>query len=465
MTKAYDTIYIDGAWTAPSSTETIDVVDPNTERVVATVPQCTPADVDLAVAAARRAFPGWAATPPAERAALLAKARDLLAERSAEMTEVIIADMGAPEALVERVHLGLPLVVLGSYVELAAEFEWEETIGSSLVVREPVGVVGAITPWNFPLHQITNKLGPALVAGCTVVLKASEVAPQAAHLFFEILHDAGFPAGVVNLVSGTGPVVGEAIASHPDVDMISFTGSTRAGTRVSELASATVKRVALELGGKSANVILPGADLEKAVRAGIGGAYRNSGQTCSALTRMLVHRDDLPRAVEVAAEAAQAMTGKLGPLVNATQFERVRGYIAKGVEEGATLVTGGTDLPEGVEIGYHVRPTVFTDVTGDMTIAREEIFGPVLSILPYDTEEEAERIANDTPYGLSGAVWGPSREAAVAFARRLRTGQVEINGGAFNPLAPFGGYKQSGNGRELGRFGLEEYLEVKSLQL
>ncbi|MEU0931765.1 MULTISPECIES: aldehyde dehydrogenase family protein [unclassified Embleya] len=465
MTKAYDTIYIDGAWTAPSSTETIDVVDPNTEQVVATVPQCTPADVDLAVAAARRAFPGWAATPPAERAALLAKARDLLAERSAEMTEVIIADMGAPAALVERVHLGLPLVVLGSFVKLAAEFEWEQTIGSSLVVREPVGVVGAITPWNFPLHQITNKLGPALVAGCTVVLKASEVAPQAAHVFFEILHDAGFPAGVVNLVSGTGPVVGEAIAAHPDVDMVSFTGSTRAGTRVSELAAATVKRVALELGGKSANVILPGADLEKAVRAGIGGAYRNSGQTCSALTRMLVHRDDLPRAVELAAEGARAMTGKLGPLVNATQFERVRGYIAKGIEEGATLVTGGAEPPEGVETGYHVRPTVFSDVTNDMTIAREEIFGPVLSILPYDTEEEAERIANDTPYGLSGAVWGPSREAAVAFARRLRTGQVEINGGAFNPLAPFGGYKQSGNGRELGRFGLEEYLEVKSLQL
>ncbi|MFJ8742267.1 aldehyde dehydrogenase family protein [Embleya sp. NPDC127516] len=465
MTKAYDTIYIDGAWTAPSSSETIEVVDPNTERVVATVPQCTPADVDLAVAAARRAFPGWAATPPAERAALLAKARDLLAERSAEMAEVIVADMGAPAALVERVHLGLPLVVLGSYVKLADEFPWEENIGSSLVVREPVGVVGAITPWNFPLHQITNKLGPALVAGCTVVLKASEVAPQAAHLFFEILHDAGFPAGVVNLVSGTGPVVGEAIAAHPDVDMVSFTGSTRAGTRVSELASATVKRVALELGGKSANVILPGADLEKAVRAGVGGAYLNSGQTCSAPTRMLVHRDDLPRAVELAAETATAMTGKLGPLVNATQFERVRGYIAKGIEEGATLVAGGPELPEGVESGYHVRPTVFSDVTSEMTIAREEIFGPVLSILAYDTEEEAERIANDTPYGLAGAVWGPSREAAVAFARRMRTGQVEINGGAFNPLAPFGGYKQSGNGRELGRFGLEEYLEVKSLQL
>ncbi|WP_406291133.1 aldehyde dehydrogenase family protein [Embleya sp. NBC_00896] len=465
MTKAYDTIYIDGAWTAPSSTETIDVVDPNTEQVVATVPQCTPADVDRAVAAAKRAFPGWAATPPTERAALLAKARDLLAERSGEMAALITADMGAPGWLAERVQVGLPLTVLGSYIKLAEEFPWEENIGTSLVVREPVGVVGAITPWNYPLHQITNKLGPAVVAGCTIVVKASEAAPQAAHLFFEILHDAGFPAGVVNLVSGTGPVVGEAMAVHPDVDMISFTGSTRAGARVSELASATVKRVALELGGKSANVILPGADLEKAVPAGVGGAYLNSGQTCSALTRMLVHRDDLPRAVELAATAATAMADRLGPLVNEAQFERVRGYIAKGIAEGATLAAGGPDRPEGAEVGYHVRPTVFSDVTADMTIAREEIFGPVLSILPYDTEEEAERIANDTPYGLSGAVWGPTREAAVAFARKLRTGQVEINGGAFNPLAPFGGYKQSGNGRELGRYGLEEYLEVKSLQL
>ena len=465
MTKAYDTIYIDGAWTAPSSTETIDVVDPATERVVATVPQCTAVDVDRAVAAAKRAFPAWAATPPAERAALLEKARDLLAERSGEMAAVISADMGAPAWLAERVQVGLPLTVLGSYVRIAQDFPWEEQVGSSLVVREPVGVVGAITPWNYPLHQITNKLGPAVVAGCTVVVKASEVAPQAAHLFFDILHDAGFPAGVVNLVSGTGPVVGEAMAVHPDIDMISFTGSTRAGTRVSELASASVKRVALELGGKSANVILPGADLEKAVRAGVGAAYTNSGQTCSALTRMLVQRDDLARASELAAETANSMVGKLGPLVNATQFDRVRAYIAKGVEEGATLVAGGAELPDGVETGYHVRPTVFSDVTPDMTIAREEIFGPVLSILPYDTEDDAERIANDTPYGLSGGVWGPTQEAAVAFARRLRTGQVEVNGGAFNPIAPFGGYKQSGNGRELGRFGLEEYLEIKSLQL
>ncbi|GAA4970487.1 aldehyde dehydrogenase family protein [Yinghuangia aomiensis] len=462
---AYESLYIDGAWTPSSGTAAIEVVDPATEQVHATVPDGTAEDVDRAVAAARRAFPGWAATPPAERAAHLAKVRDLLTERLGEMAEAIVRDIGAPAPIAQRVHVGLPIGVLGTYVALAEEFAWEEQIGTSLVVREPVGVVGAITPWNYPLHQITNKIGPALAAGCTVVLKPSEVAPSAAYVFFKILHDAGIPAGVVNLVSGTGPVVGEAIAAHPDVDMVSFTGSTRAGTRVAALAAPTVKRVALELGGKSANVILPGADLEKAVRSGVTGAYLNSGQTCSALTRMLVHRDEYDRALELAAETAAAMTDKLGPLVSAVQFDRVQGYITKGIDEGARVVAGGPGRPDGVETGYYVQPTVFADVTPEMTIAREEIFGPVLSVLPYDTAEEAERIANDTPYGLSGAVWAPTREEAVAFARKLRTGQVEVNGGAFNPLAPFGGYKQSGNGRELGRFGLEEYLEVKSLQL
>ncbi|MDI2127354.1 aldehyde dehydrogenase family protein [Yinghuangia seranimata] len=462
---AYDTIYIDGVWTPSSGTSVIEVVDPATERVHATVPQGTSEDVDRAVAAARRAFPAWAATPPAERAAHLAKVRDLLAERAAEMAEAVVRDLGAPAPLAQRVHVGLPIGVLGSYVRLAEEFAWEERIANSLVVREPVGVVGAITPWNYPLHQITNKVGPALAAGCTVVLKPSEVAPTAAYLFLEILDAAGIPAGVVNLVSGTGPVVGEAIAAHPDVDMVSFTGSTRAGTRVAELAAPTVKRVALELGGKSANVILPGADLEKAVRAGVNGAYLNSGQTCSALTRMLVHRDDHARAVEIAAEAAAALDGKIGPMVSAVQYERVQGYITRGVDEGATLVAGGSGRPDGVETGYYVRPTVFGDVTPEMTVAREEIFGPVLSVMAYADEADAERIANDTDYGLSGAVWAGTQEEALAFARRLRTGQVEINGGAFNPLAPFGGYKKSGNGRELGRYGLEEYLEVKSMQL
>ncbi|MEU8132884.1 aldehyde dehydrogenase family protein [Streptodolium elevatio] len=461
----HDTIHIGGAWVPSTGSGVIEVVDPVTETVHATVPEGTPEDVDRAVAAARRAFPGWAATPPAERAAALAKVRDLLAERTGEMAEAVTRDIGAPGPLAQRVHVGLPIGVLGTYVRLAEEFVWEERIGNSLVVREPVGVVGAITPWNFPLHQITNKLGPALAAGCTVVLKPSEVAPSAAYVFMEILDAAGIPAGVVNLVSGTGPVVGEAIASHPGVDMVSFTGSTRAGTRVAALAAPTVKRVALELGGKSANVILPGADLEAAVRAGVNGAYLNSGQACNALTRMLVHRDDHDRAVELAAEAAGALDGKLGPLVSSVQFERVQGYIERGVEEGAVLATGGPGRPDGVDAGYFVRPTVFANVSNDMAVAREEIFGPVLSILPYDDEADAERIANDTSYGLGGAVWAATQEEGLAFARRIRTGQVDVNGGAFNPLAPFGGYKQSGNGRELGRYGLEEYLEIKSIQL
>ncbi|MCF2531685.1 aldehyde dehydrogenase family protein [Yinghuangia soli] len=461
----YDTVYIDGAWVPSTGTGGLEVVDPATEKVHATVPDGTAEDVDRAVAAARRAFPGWAATPPAERAAYLAKVRDLLAERAGEMAEAVVRDIGAPGPLAQRVHVGLPIGVLGSFVRLAEEFAWEERIGNSLVVREPVGVVGAITPWNFPLHQITNKLGPALAAGCTVVLKPSEVAPSAAYVFMDILDTAGLPRGVVNLVSGTGPVVGEAIAAHPGVDMVSFTGSTRAGTRVAELAAPTVKRVSLELGGKSANVILPGADLAAAVKAGVNGAYLNTGQRCNATTRMLVHRDDHDRAVGLAVEAAAELDGKMGPLVSAVQYDRVQGYIAQGIDEGATLATGGPGRPDGIDTGYFVRPTVFANVHNDMTIAREEIFGPVLAILPYADEEDAERIANDTPYGLGGAVWAGTQEEGLAFARKLRTGQVDVNGGAFNPLAPFGGYKQSGNGRELGKYGLEEYLEVKSIQL
>jgi acyl-CoA reductase-like NAD-dependent aldehyde dehydrogenase len=336
-----------------------------------------------------------------------------------------------------------------------------------------VGVVGCITPWNYPLHQTVAKVAPALAAGCTVVLKPSEVAPLNAFILAEIVHEVGLPAGVFNLVSGYGPVVGEAIAAHPDVDMVSFTGSTRAGKRVAEVAAQTVKRVALELGGKSANVILDDADLERAVTAGVNNAFLNSGQTCTAWTRMLVPRAKQDDAVRIAASVAESLTpgdpfgdtAKLGPLVSDAQRERVRGYIRKGIEEGARLVTGGDDAPEGLDTGYYVRPTVFADVRSDMTIAREEIFGPVLSILPYDDEDDAVRIANDTIYGLAGGVWSGDAERAKALARRLRTGQVDINGGGFNFMAPFGGYKQSGLGRELGRYGLEEFLETKSLQL
>ena len=357
---------------------------------------------------------------------------------------------------------------------LMEEVAWEEEIGNSRVLREPVGVLGAITPWNYPLNQIAAKVAPALAAGCTVVLKPSEVVPLNAFILAEVIEAAGLPAGVFNLVTGTGPVVGEAIAGHPGVDMVSFTGSTRAGRRVSELASATVKPVAIELGGKSPNVILDDADLAKAVPDGVAKCYLNSGQTCSALTRMLVPRAKLAEAEEIAAKtAAEAFTPgdpfeestRLGPLVSDVQRERVRGYIEKGEAEGAKLVTGGAAPPEGLERGYFVRPTVFSEVTPEMTIAQEEIFGPVLSIQPYEDEEDAVRIANDTVYGLAGGVWSADQERAIAVARRIRTGQIEINGGAFNPLAPFGGYKQSGHGRENGRYAIEELLQVKSLQL
>jgi acyl-CoA reductase-like NAD-dependent aldehyde dehydrogenase len=466
-------IYIDGSWVPSAGTGTIPVTNSTTEETMGTIPDGTAADVDRAVEAARRAFPAWSATPADERAKYCARIADGLAARMDEIATLVSQEVGMVKPLSLVVQAGLPHHSFSVIPSVVSEFPFEERVGNSLVVREPIGVVGCITPWNYPLHQIAAKVAFALAAGCTVVLKPSEVAPLNAFVLAEVVDDVGVPAGVFNLVSGVGPVVGEAIAAHPDVDMVSFTGSTRAGKRVGELCMQRVAKVALELGGKSANVILPDADFGKAVRDGVGKAFLNSGQTCSALTRMLVPRDRLAEVEDLAARAAERMTpgdpfaesSRLGPLVSKAQWDRVQGYIQKGIDEGAKVVTGGPGKPEGLETGYFVKPTVFSDVRRDMTIAQEEIFGPVLSILPYDDEAEAVDIANDSIYGLAGGVWAGNPEKAEQVARQLRTGQVEINGGAFNPDAPFGGYKQSGIGREYGRFGLEEFLLVKSMQL
>jgi acyl-CoA reductase-like NAD-dependent aldehyde dehydrogenase len=468
-----DKLYIDGAWVPSTGAAHIEVINSTTEEVMGRIPEGTAEDVDKAVKAAKAAFPAWAATSKEERGKYLQRITEGLSARMQEIATVISQEVGMPINLSNMIQAGLPIMTFASQADTVDKFVFEEEIGNSLVVREPVGVVGAITPWNYPLHQIAAKVAPALAAGCTIVLKPSEVAPLNAFILAEVINDVGLPAGVFNLVTGIGPVVGEALASHPDVDMVSFTGSTRAGRRVTELASHTVKRVTLELGGKSANVILEDADLAAAVSDGVGKCYLNSGQTCSALTRMLVPRSKLAEAEAIAVEtAAQYVPGdpfdaasRLGPLVSAAQRERVRGYINKGIEEGAKLITGGADAPEGLDKGYFVQPTIFSDVTPGMTIEQEEIFGPVLVMIPYDTEEEAIAIANDTVYGLAGGVWSGDPEKAKAVARQLRTGQVEVNGGSFNPLAPFGGYKQSGNGREYGKFGLEEFLEVKAMQL
>ncbi|GAA2922601.1 aldehyde dehydrogenase family protein [Streptomyces erythrogriseus] len=460
--KAYDGMYIDGAWRPAAGPDVIEVVGPADEQVIATVPAGTVEDFDAAVRAARAALPAWAATPPAERAARLAALRDQLHARRDEIAATVTAELGAPEKLSRTVHAGVPVAVAGSYAELASTYSFEEKIGNSAVYHEPVGVVAAITPWNYPLHQIVAKAAPALAAGCTIVVKPAENTPLVARIFAECVHEAGVPAGVFNLVTGLGAVAGQALAEHPDVDLLSFTGSTAVGRRIGAIAAGMVKRVALELGGKSANVILPSADLARAVNVGVANVMSNSGQTCSAWTRMLVHRDRYDEAVELAAAAAAKYGDRIGPLVSARQRDRVRGYVEKGVAEGARLVAGGPEAPRPQ--GWYVSPTVLADVTPDMTVAQEEIFGPVLCVLRYEDEDDALRIANGTVYGLAGAVWAGDEAEAAAFARRMETGQVDINGGRFNPLAPFGGYKQSGVGRELGVHGLTEYLQTKSLQ-
>jgi acyl-CoA reductase-like NAD-dependent aldehyde dehydrogenase len=472
-----DKFFINGQWAAPSSKETIDVHNAGTGAVMGRVPAGGEKDIDAAVAAARAAFEGWSATPAAKRAEYLQKISDGLKARAAELASTIAQEVGMPIKLAGRIQAGLPIANFANYAKILGNFSFEQKTGNSLVVREPVGVVGAITPWNYPLHQIALKVAPALAAGCTVVLKPSEIAPFNAFILAEVVEAAALPKGVFNLVTGFGPAAGEALVKHPQVDMISFTGSTRAGKRISEVAAQTVKRVALELGGKSASVILEDADLAAAVKGTVSGCYLNSGQTCTALTRMLVPAAKYEEAAKIAVEAAKGFTlgdpmseaTRLGPLSSQMQLDRVRSYIRKGIEEGADLLTGGADQPEGVAGenagGYFVKPTVFGKVKNSMTIAQEEIFGPVLSIIPYKDEEEAVRIANDTPYGLAGAVWSGDDAHAQKVARRIRAGQVDVNGGAFNMNAPFGGFKQSGHGREAGVYGLEEFLEYKSLQL
>mgnify|MGYP005839224809 FL=1 len=470
--EQWDRLYIDGRWTEPSTRDRLAVIHSATEEILATVPSASVADVDRAVAGARRAWPAWSRSRVEERARFLEALAERLAQQSEQLARTISAEIGMPIKLSRPIQAGLPVTVLRSYAQILREFSFEQRVGNSLVVQQPKGVVAAITPWNYPLHQVICKLAPALAAGCTVVLKPSELAPLTAFALAHTIDELGLPAGVFQLVTGYGAVVGEALAAHPDVDMISFTGSTRAGKRVASVAAQSVKRVALELGGKSPSVVLDDADLARAVQSTVNECFLNSGQSCNALSRLIVPRQRADEAAELARAAAERFPigdplderTRLGPLVSAPQRDRVRRYIEAGIAAGARLVTGGPEPPPGCERGYFVRPTVFGGVQPDMVIAQEEIFGPVLSILSYDSEEDAVCIANDTRYGLAAAVWSGSAERAERLARQIRAGQVAINGGRYNPLAPFGGFKESGYGRELGRYGLEEYLEPQSLQ-
>lgn len=467
----YPAHYINGQWVKAQSPETLPVHDSSTEALMATVPAGTAAEAEAAVLAARAAFEGWAALPVETRAAYLDKVAAGVKARTEDLALAIAREVGMPLKMARAVQVGGPAWHWGNFAKVARQFEWEKTVGNSLVVREAIGVVGCITPWNFPLSQITLKIAPAMVAGCTVVLKPSEIAPVNAMILAEIIHEAGLPPGVFNLVNGMGPVVGEVLATHPEVDMVSFTGSTRAGKRVGELASQTIKRVALELGGKSASVVLDDANFEAAVKGTVSACMLNSGQTCSAHTRLLVPAGRYEE-VKVLAQAAIAKFSvgpsleegsKLGPLVSAGQRDRVLGFIRTGIEEGADVIAGGAE-PPAIAKGYFVQPTILGIKATD-TLAQEEIFGPVLVVIPYKDEEDAVAIANSTIYGLGGAVWSGTDEHAMKVARRLRTGQVDINGGPFNGQAPFGGYKQSGNGRENGVYGFEEFLEFKAMQL
>ena len=466
--------YINGEWVEPSTSATLAVINPATEEPIDTIALGGPADVDKAVAAANAAFETFSQTTREERVALLERIIAAYSGRMGEVAQAISQEMGAPLPLANAAQAPAGLGHFMTTLEVLKTFEFEEDIGTSHVVREPAGVCGFITPWNWPINQIACKVAPALAAGCTMVLKPSEVAPFNAILFAEILDEAGVPPGVFNLVNGDGPTVGTALSSHPDVDMMSFTGSTRAGVEVARNAAPTVKRVAQELGGKSANIILDDADFQAAISRDVFGMCMNSGQSCNAPTRMLVPNARMDEAAAIAKAAAEnvkviapdaedAAIGNIGPVVSEVQFNKIQALIEKGIEEGATLETGGPGRPDGMNQGYYVRPTVFSHVTNDMTIAREEIFGPVLSLIGYEDDADAVRIANDTVYGLSGYISSGDPERAKAIAKRIRSGNVHLNGAPMDNKAPFGGYKQSGNGREWGSHGFEEFLEVKAI--
>ena len=465
-------LYIGGSWVEPIGDGSIDVINPATEERIGSVPVASNDDVDAAVEAARGAFEYWSGTSVEERADFLNRLSAAIKDRSEELAKLITSEVGTPIDYSRMAMVGTPRVVTRSYAKILDDFIWEEEVRNSLVVKEPIGVVAMITPWNFPLHQIIGKVAPAIAAGCTMVLKPSKEAPLNAFVFADILDEIGLPDGVFNLVSGHGRDIGETMSSHPGVDMVSFTGSTNAGVRVSELAAPSVKRVTLELGGKSANIILDDADIPRAAASSIYACFGNSGQECSALTRLIVpeeHRDEVVEVISSKMERYSVgnpmdESSRCGPLVSKRQQESVSSFISSGIEEGATLVAGGEGMPDGLESGYYVRPTVFADVTPEMTVFQEEIFGPVLSITTYSSEQEAVELANLSDYGLSGGVWSSDEDRAMRIARMMRTGQVSINGGAFNVTAPFGGYKRSGLGRELGVHGLEEFLEIKSIQ-
>ena len=471
--QEYTQFFVDGQWQKSTGPEIIDVINPYSEQIIASVASCSSEDISRAVEASHQAFLTWSQSSVETRVSLLRKIAQVLKEQQEELANTIASELGMPLKMTQRVQVGSPIATFELTAQELEKYLREEHIGNSIVTREPAGVVVAITPWNYPLHQIAAKVAPAIASGCTVILKPSEVTPLNAILLAKVFELANAPAGIFNLVFGRGPLVGEYLVTAPKVDLISFTGSTRAGKSIMAQAAGQIKRVKLELGGKSASIILPGADLVKATKSSVNSCFLNSGQTCSALTRLLVHENDYEAICQLAVNQAKSFTlgdpmvesTRLGPLVSKVQQERVRSYIKKGIEQGASLLVGGATMPEGISQGFFVSPTILGDVKPEHTIAQEEIFGPVLTIIKYRDVDHAIEIANSTLYGLAGAVWGATPDEALNVAKKIRAGQVDINGGFFNMLAPFGGFKQSGFGRELGKFGIDEFLELKSYQM